>query len=56
MILHEAVIVKLQEALPRFQEENPWRPGDVVTVRKDAPLKGAGHPRIASLRRKLGQR
>lgn len=45
-ILPEAAIARLLEALPRFQTENPWKPGDVVTVREDAPIKGAGRPRI----------
>lgn len=45
-ILPEAKVARLQEAVERFTSKNPFKVGDLVTVRADAPLKGAGEPHV----------
>lgn len=45
-ILPEAAIERLKAYADRYQGENPFRVGDLVTVRSDAPLDGKGIPHI----------
>ncbi|MHA6643751.1 hypothetical protein [Mesorhizobium sp. A623] len=45
-ILPEAKIARLREAAERFTGENPFKVGDIVTVREDAPIIGAGDPHL----------
>lgn len=45
-ILPEAAIARLSEVLDRINAPVPFRPGDVVTIREDAPVRGAGKPHI----------
>jgi len=42
--LPEAQIARLRETSERILFGNTFKPGDLVTVRKDAPIKGAGKP------------
>lgn len=44
--LPEAQIERLREVSARIAAGNPFKPGDLVTVRKDAPVKGAGKPHL----------
>lgn len=44
--LPEAVLARLREAYERYAEACEFKPGDVVTIRKDAPLRGHGQPHI----------
>jgi len=45
-ILPEAKIARLREAADRIAAPIPFKPGDIVTTRKDSPLKGVGQPRL----------
>jgi len=45
-ILPEAKIARLKEAAARFTDDNPFKVGDVVTIRQDAPMKGEGEPHL----------
>lgn len=42
--LPEAQIERLREASVLITDGNTFKPGDLVTIRKDAPMKGAGKP------------
>ena len=44
--LPEAQIARLRETSERILFGNTFKPGDLVTVRKDAPIKGAGKPHL----------
>lgn len=44
--LPEAQIERLKEMAARIAAGNQFKTGDVVTMRKDAPLKGAGKPHV----------
>lgn len=45
-ILPEAAIERLREYAQRYRTPCPFEPGDLVTPRKDAPIRGAGQPHI----------
>ncbi|MGN6539145.1 MAG: hypothetical protein ACTHKQ_25890 [Mesorhizobium sp.] len=44
--LPEAQIERLKEVAARIAAGNKFKVGDIVTVRKDAPVKGAGKPHL----------
>ena len=44
--LPEAQIARLREVSNLILKGNMFKPGDLVTVRKDAPIKGAGKPHL----------
>lgn len=43
-ILPEAAIERMKEAASRLHAPIPFNIGDIVTPRKDAPVRGAGQP------------
>lgn len=45
-ILPEAAIERLKETALRIAAGNPFKVGDIVTIRADAPMQGAGKPRL----------
>jgi hypothetical protein len=45
-ISHEGQIAQLQEALQFIQNGNPFKVGDLVTPRKNAPIKFGGIPHL----------
>jgi hypothetical protein len=45
-LLPEAQIARLTEVAARIAAGNPFKVGDLVTVRDDAPIKGAGKPHL----------
>jgi hypothetical protein len=44
--LPEAQIERLREVFARMEACNPFIPGDLVTIRKDAPINGVGKPHL----------
>jgi hypothetical protein len=42
----EVAVFRLREAAARFAAPVPFKVGDLVTVRRDAPLTGSGEPQI----------
>lgn len=44
--LPEAQIERIMEAAARIAAGNIFRIGDLVTIRKDAPIRGAGKPHL----------
>lgn len=45
-ILPEAAIERLKETAARIHAGNPFKVGDIVTVREDSPMKSAGIPHL----------
>lgn len=43
---YEALIERLRDAARHAAQENPFKPGDLVTPREDATLKGKGAPAV----------
>jgi len=42
----EVVIMRLRERAAEMAAPNTWKPGDLVTIKRDAPIKGAGNPHV----------
>ena len=42
----EVVIMRLRERVAEMLAPNPWKPGDLVTIKRDVPIKGAAKPHV----------